>query len=1083
MIYTSSEGDWFNPNEIDQDTDCDEELHHLLKLGCSGVIEGKQIESLKTLFFEQTIEDRTKSQYRARHSIFPNEDQPKYSVQFSKYHFDFNLKEGEKCKVGVTLKDKIKINSTGSSKTTFNFCNIPVHSPNIKLTFTPSSGVIKKGQSVEVLVEMVVLCTTRVRELIAVDIANSGRHLFTIKIDSKMSQVLDYKELEIGNVIGGGGYGAIYKAKWRGLSVAVKVISELSDGSEFEKELEMHKELLHHPNIVHFVGFCVSPKCLVLEYIEGGSLDKYLHNPNYTFSPQLRLKMANDIAKGMCFLHRNEILHLDLKPQNFLVVSISPEAPVSIKLADFGLATSSSRSFYGPTVEGSFLYMSPEVFTQKKFSRAADVWSYGACLIEILTNKRPYQEYDQLGYLELARVREEGLPPMIPPEIEGDLRKIIEACFHRDHTKRPNFENIEQFLDAMTESLFGVPSSIDSSSALISSSPSTTISSNGTGSSSSSPINNNNINNITNNNNNNNNNNSNNNSSNNNNNNNNSIIQQSPNHNGGGSGSLLISSSPGRSTPPLKHSGSFLFSRLQQQQQHQQPAPVLSSHHPSSSPPTTPRKATGVPIPPFSLPSSLLQQYQQNQLDKQLSSSPSTSSLSSSSSLSTSSSPPNQPPPPIPMQSSNSNLNIVSTSPTSKPIVPLRTFLSSSNDNTCNNNSNNSSNNNNNSSNETLVKTSRAMTDLTLSDTQKSGAVPSRSVTISGSSFIKPISIENNNVNSNNNNIEATSPEKYNSHRPLPVLPTSNSSNNLNGSIISTSNPSVSSSISQMSQLISKQQQSQQQQQNIPSSRNVIIPNNNSSPNTSSTNLISNNSTTTPSRPKPISTTTSSSTPQLPIGGNQHSHRPLPIRAASSFEIKNNHLNLSSSPGDLFSSSPSTFEITMMEKDTEDLTKLIELRSRTLKCLKVLYYSFLDSIKSFSEIKELKDCIELGQKIRNFKKDVELQCIEHLKLGWETIHEASKKFNTNGKHLQTCPSPHPSNFDGETYNKVVQFRDAAVIVGESALDGLFYLMLQLLPSHNNYRVPILDVTVSSTDKIPEKDLIVKIAKIARSLKS
>lgn len=923
MVSSEEWDSWYNPNETQYDDVDDEILHELLKKGCSGVLEGKEFEDLKILLLEQSIEDRHKSQYRARHSIYPSDEKSNLGAKFSKYHFDFGLREGEKCKVGVVLKDKVRINNEGNNKLSFNFCNIPIPSPNIKLTFSPSSGVIKKGASLEILVEMVVLCTTKVRELIAVDISNAGRYIFTIKIDSKMSQVLDYKELEMGNVIGGGGYGAIYKAKWRGLSVAVKVISELSDGSEFEKELEMHKELLHHPNIVHFVGFCVSPKCLVLEYIEGGSLDKYLHNPQYSFSPQLRLKMAYDIARGMCFLHRNEILHLDLKPQNFLVVSLSQDAPVSIKIADFGLATSSSRSFYGPTVEGSFLYMSPEVFTQKKFSRAADVWSYGACLIEILTNKRPYQEYDQLGYLELAKVREESLAPFIPQEIEGDMKKIIEACLHKDHTKRPSFENIEAFLQHKTETLF-------------SSSPSTSISPSPVG----------------------------------------------------------FSESPGGSTL-LAKDASFIISNLKTQQQNSPPPPPPQQNKPTFiNNGTPPRKPTTIPPP---IPSS----------------------PNSSASSSTSSSP---------SFSSSPSLSSLSSSPSFRPMVPLRVGLSNPNL-LLNHNSNGHNSSSNGSSNmivkEPIInKISRAMTDVSVSSENHKIELPARSVTVSQSSFIKP------NVN----------------HRPLPIPPLKDSND---------SNEDSTSSEVAGSAIITK--------------------------------------------PKPISTS-SSSTPQLAISST--THKP-PIRASSSIDIKNS-VSLSSSSSsssstppilgigstnktvislssssDLFSTSPRTFDL-LKEENSEDLSKIIELRLRTLKCLKSIYSSFLDSIKTFSEIKTLNQCIELGQKVRDFKKEIELSCIEHLKMGWETIHQITKKSNPK-PHLSITPSPHPSNFDGETYNKVVLFRDAAVIVGESALDGIYYLILLLVPGHSNL-VSALNIEVSSSDKLPEKDLLVKVAKIARALK-
>ncbi|KYR01337.1 protein kinase [Tieghemostelium lacteum] len=994
MISTSKEELWYNPNEIEHEID-NEVLHDLLKKGCTGEL-GKEYDQLKNLLFELSIEDRQKATSVARHSLFPGTEKSSPIVQFSKYHLDFSMKEGEKCKVGVVLKDKLLMSNKGSTKVLFNFSNIPIPSKNIKLSFTPSSGSIKKGSSQEIQVEMTVLCTTKVRELICVDISNSGRYLLTIKIDSKMSQVLDYTELEIGGIIGGGGYGVIHKAKWRGLSVAVKAISEMSDGSEFEKELEMHKELLHHPNIVHFVGFCVSPKCLVLEYIEGGSLDKYLGDPQlYNFTPQLRLKMAYDIAKGMCFLHRNEILHLDLKPQNFLVVSLSMEAPVSIKLADFGLATASSRSFYGSTVAGSFLYNSPEVFTQKKFSRAADVWSYGACLIEILTGKRPYQEYDELGYLELARVREEGFPPKIPDEIDSDMKKIIESCLLKDHSKRPSFEHIESFLSLKCQDI--ISSINDASSGNISGSP--------------------------------------------------------------GGVNVLSLSRDGSNSSFGSSSSSFLFSKLQQQQQQQQkftpprpstPIPNSDRSGVMSSSPSSP--GSGLILPSLLLQRKLPSQtisIQHHQQSQQQSVSPSPTN-------------------PIP---STSPRSIVSTS----SIVNSLSTPTSTNSSTL------------------LIsptnKVNRAMTEVVTSNQPKM-ELPTRSTTISSTQFEKP---------------------KIINHRPLPVpIPRTQSSQQI---------------------LVTPQKESIK-----PTTTTTTTTTTPKSPDTS----LSTNGTHVGTKVKPL-TSSSSSTPQIQLPS--PTHKPL-IRAASSVEIKtSNHsttngfhlkpvgstsnntiVNCSNNNNKdkesgavinglnlmkpLSSTTPTSLKLleeissTSNQSTTESDHKFSELKLRSLKWLKDHYLSFSNVIRQFSDIKSLKECIELGQKVRNFKKDLELLCIEQLKVGWDHIHTQTKKIISK-PHLISSPSPHPSHFDGETYNKVMQLRDAAVIVGESALDGIFYLITQLSPQYfsqskispttstfslvNEFNINLFDQKekLQSNNKHlsqTDKDIIVKIAKVTIGIK-
>lgn len=81
-----------------------------------------------------------------------------------------------------------------------------------------------------------------------------------------MSQHLDHSEIAFGPIIGSGGDGIVHKATWRGLEVAVKLISSGPAAVEsFCKEIEVHKEMVHHPNIVHFIGYCLVPRCLIFE--------------------------------------------------------------------------------------------------------------------------------------------------------------------------------------------------------------------------------------------------------------------------------------------------------------------------------------------------------------------------------------------------------------------------------------------------------------------------------------------------------------------------------------------------------------------------------------------------------------------------------------------------------------------------------------------------------------------------------------------------------------------------------------------------------------------------------------------------
>lgn len=147
-------------------------------------------------------------------------------------------------------------------------------------------------------------------------------------------------ELSLQKVIGEGAFGKVYKALYKGRSVAVKVLikQNLSDDvvSEFETEVKI-MSLLNHPNICRLLGACLQPynRALVIELAEKGSLWSVLRSGRTALNTAMRIKFMLDTARGMSYLHqfRRPILHRDLKSPNMLV-----QDDFSIKLSDFGLA-------------------------------------------------------------------------------------------------------------------------------------------------------------------------------------------------------------------------------------------------------------------------------------------------------------------------------------------------------------------------------------------------------------------------------------------------------------------------------------------------------------------------------------------------------------------------------------------------------------------------------------------------------------------------------------------------------------------------------------------------------------------------
>ncbi|PKA63645.1 Serine/threonine-protein kinase EDR1 [Apostasia shenzhenica] len=145
-------------------------------------------------------------------------------------------------------------------------------------------------------------------------------------LDSVGEWEIRWEDLHIGERIGLGSYGEVYRADWNGTDVAVKKFldQDLSgDALElFRCEVRIMLRL-RHPNVVLFMGAVMRPPNLSIltEFLPRGSLYRLLHRPNVKLDEKRRLKMALDVAKGMNYLHTSHptIVHRDLKSPNLLV--------------------------------------------------------------------------------------------------------------------------------------------------------------------------------------------------------------------------------------------------------------------------------------------------------------------------------------------------------------------------------------------------------------------------------------------------------------------------------------------------------------------------------------------------------------------------------------------------------------------------------------------------------------------------------------------------------------------------------------------------------------------------------------------
>lgn len=260
----------------------------------------------------------------------------------------------------------------------------------------------------------------------------------------------------LGECIGKGGFGAVYRARRAGMEreVAIKIIlPEHANHPEFIRRFDVEAQLvirLEHPHIVPLYDYWREPNVayLVMRLLRGGNLQELLKSG--PLQPELTLRILEQIGSALGAAHRAGIIHRDLKPSNVLL-----DEDHNAYLADFGIAihrrNSLSHQSQVGVIVGTPDYISPEQIRSEIVGPQTDIYCLGVMMYELLTGTMPFRgptPIETMRYHLNAR-----MPPLAANR--GGLPKAIDKVIERATTKNPfeRYQNVEVLIADFRQSI------------------------------------------------------------------------------------------------------------------------------------------------------------------------------------------------------------------------------------------------------------------------------------------------------------------------------------------------------------------------------------------------------------------------------------------------------------------------------------------------------------------------------------------------------------------------------------------------------------------------------------------------------
>lgn len=231
-----------------------------------------------------------------------------------------------------------------------------------------------------------------------------------------------------------------YKVIYNGNKYLLKI--QYNDKFTFDEQINIYKILnvCNIPHKLYFNGYYQNYKVLCYNYISGIDLFEYfLHyrRNKMIITESFIMFIIKNILLQLAELNKNNIIHLDIKPENILINLKDKDK--SCNLIDFGLSKIYSTNS-SVNILGSKMYIAPEIINNIAYHYVNDIWSLGVTIYEIIYNSYPYNlgvfRKNKIECLKNAFLTLTDNELVFPYSYSNELKNIISLMLTIDYTKR-----------------------------------------------------------------------------------------------------------------------------------------------------------------------------------------------------------------------------------------------------------------------------------------------------------------------------------------------------------------------------------------------------------------------------------------------------------------------------------------------------------------------------------------------------------------------------------------------------------------------------------------------------------------------